>query len=94
MSRNDDIDRARGRFEDWLSKDWKIAVFENHDLGSRTVGHRIALPFGAEQLAHAKIGEARAPDSTAGLGWRYILIAKPETSAKAIDLIFNLKRAA
>jgi hypothetical protein len=80
---------ASARFADWLSKGWLIGIFENHDLDSRDVGVRFALPFGPE-FADAKIGEARAPDTKAyGLGWRYILTAKPETVEQAIELIFK-----
>ncbi len=80
---------AVARFEDWLKHGWKIAVFENQDLGHRMIGHRIALPFG-DELADAKVGEAKAPDNKSyGFGWRYILIAKPESAEDAADLIFR-----
>ena len=89
MNEAQDREAAERRVADWLSKGWKIGVFENMDLGARMVGHRIALPFGDEFDA-AEIGKAKAPDSPSyGMGWRYILIAKPLTAEDAADLIFR-----
>ncbi|HQR20092.1 MAG TPA: hypothetical protein PKV98_04455 [Burkholderiaceae bacterium] len=83
---------AEERAADWLAHGWAIGVFENKDLGSRNVGARFALPFAPEQLANAKVGEARAPDSAHGLGWRYILVAKPTTVADTINAVFTNER--
>lgn len=80
---------AHKRFADWLSHEWGIAVFENHDLGSAMVGHRFAIPVDRSALDAAKIGESRAPDTALGLGWRYILIAKPGTPEEAVALVYR-----
>jgi hypothetical protein len=77
------------RCGDWLAHGWAIAVFENHDLGSRDVGRRFALPFSKADCDAMEIGTSRAPDTPQGLGWRYVLAAKPATADEAVRAIFR-----
>lgn len=71
-----------GWFEKGDPGDW-VGVFENHDLGHRDLGRKIAFVFGAEQRANAELGKTRAPDTPVGLGWRYLLVAIAETPQEA-----------
>jgi hypothetical protein len=90
MAATADPKAAEERFADWLSHGWAIGVFENKDLGSRDVGLRYAMPFDREQMAMAVIGDTRGPDTPAyGLGWRYILVAKPSTVDEAVKAVFD-----
>ena len=82
---------AAGR---WLATGWAIAVFENHDLGSMNVGHRFALPFDQADVAKMEIGKSRAPDGPYGMGWRYLLVAKPATADELIDAMRFERKAA
>ncbi len=59
--------------------DW-AGVFENHDLGHENLGMRFALFYGADQDEKAVVGETHAPDTSFGLGWRYLLVAKCHTA--------------
>jgi hypothetical protein len=72
-------------FDRWLADGmtW-IGVFENHDLGHRDRGRRVALPYDAAQPI-PQVGVTRAPDHPSiGLGWRYILVAVCHSTPEAL----------
>jgi hypothetical protein len=85
------IEDSKRKMERWLEDgDTWIGVFQNRDLSSSDCGRTIALPFSLSDGSYekAEIGKARAPDTSAGLGWRYILIGKATSADEAISF-FN-----
>ncbi len=69
----------------WFSDpDTWAGVFENQDLCSLSIGHRVSIPFDASQWDAAKLG-MRAPDTKHIIGWRYRLVAKCRDLQAAID---------
>ena len=52
--------------------DTKWAAYQNHDLGSRNIGHLQFLAIGPQNTF--KEAPARAPDGPSGLGWRYVYV--------------------
>jgi len=77
------------KIHEWLDDpadpgDW-VGVFENHDLGHPDLGARFALLYGAEQWDAAEVGKTHGPDTSLGLGWRYILIGKFRDADDAIE---------
>lgn len=72
-------------FKRWLSdgETW-IGVFQNQALDSSNRGHRFALSFDMENFGEAEVGKTCAPDTSFGLGWKYILIAKCLTVEEAV----------
>lgn len=85
-----ELDDVRERFATWLAdNDTVICVYENHDLGSREVGARFALPYSREAAARLVVGSSRAPDTRMGLGWRYILTARCDDVPSAMRALLN-----
>ena len=71
---------ASTRIARWLADGaTTVCVFENKDLGSRNVGHRFAAPYAKADAEAMAIGASRGPDTSFGLGWRYILIGRGNT---------------
>ena len=62
--------------------DW-VGVFENHDLGHPDLGRRFAAFYDKAQWDEAEIMRTTGPDSSIGLGWRYLLVEKCLTPMKA-----------
>ena len=52
-------------FDDWHAAGRTVIIFQNQDLGSVSLGHVLAMPWDEEELPKF------APDTVAGLGWRY-----------------------
>jgi hypothetical protein len=80
---------VRQSFERWLEDGQTfIAVFENHDLGHRDRGRRVAFPFDDSKLPAFEVGKTQAPDhGTIGLGWRYLLVFKTKDAQAAVDAL-------
>lgn len=81
-----ELSKAHGiaTMERWLSdgESW-IGVFQNHDLGHSQFGQRIALCFDVKVWDKGEIGKTKAPDTSYGPGFRFILKAKCKTVAEA-----------
>lgn len=58
----------------WIDRGDMVLVYENKEIGNPNLGHLIIMPCDASQRPLVKIGD-RAPDTSAGMGWRYGLIA-------------------
>ncbi|HXU02717.1 MAG TPA: hypothetical protein VN903_17250 [Polyangia bacterium] len=58
----------------WLARGDGIAIYSNHDLGSRDIGHQQFVSFGsaAAQL-ETDPPPSRLPDIGAAINWRYYL---------------------
>lgn len=83
----------RERLERWFADEDTVAcIFENHDLGSRMVGTRIALPYRKAEAQQMRIKIDRAPDTSMGLGWRYILVAKCDDVQATLEALANDRR--
>jgi hypothetical protein len=73
-------------FTRWLAdgQTW-IGIFENHDLGHRDLGHRVAFSFDLSQVGSVTLKQTRCVDHpTIGMGWRYLLVAQCHTVKDAI----------
>ena len=73
-------------FTRWLAdgQTW-IGVFENHDLGHRDLGRRVAFSFDVSQLHTVTLQQTRCVDHPSiGLGWRYLLVAQCHTVQDAL----------
>jgi hypothetical protein len=66
-------DNAEAIFKRRLKAGRSIAVFINLDLGHPALGHAIFLPLDPDEISAVEVGKTRAPDTSAGLGWRYLL---------------------
>ena len=67
---------AQETFARWFKdSDTVVGVFENRDLGHVDLGRRIAFPYrkGQGGALLDGVGKLQAPDSSQGLGWRYLL---------------------
>ena len=75
-------------FDRWLSdgQTW-IGVFENRAFDSGNLGHRFALSFWISSFDGAEVGQTRAPDTAAGMGWKYILICKTTDATEALEAL-------
>lgn len=78
-----DAPEVRASLEAKLAEGKGIAIFENHDLGHRMLGHAMAFTFGhptaqfegdAESLPE-RCPDGLAKDITGGINWRYQLVA-------------------
>lgn len=70
-------------FDRWFAQGWVAGIFENRALDSADAGERIAIPFGPEILA-AERATTRAPDMPHRIGWKYLLVAKAQTTEEAL----------
>lgn len=61
-------------FNKWIERGDMVLVYENAEIGNPNLGGLIAMPCDVAQRPAVKLGD-RAPDSKAGMGWRYRLIA-------------------
>jgi len=78
-----DMDATIDRwFTDPDPGDW-VGVFENQDMGHPDLGMKFGMLYGADQDDKATIMKTHAPDTTFGLGWRYLLVAKCHTADEA-----------
>ena len=72
-------------FARWMRNgDTWIGVFENAALDSADMGRKLALPFDTSLFDGAVIGKDHAPDTSIGLGWKYILVAKCRSVEEAL----------
>ena len=77
-------------FDSANAGDW-VGVFENHDLGHPDLGRRFAAFYDQDEWDRAELMRTTGPDSSIGLGWRYLLVAKLRTpqAAKAAMSVSN-----
>jgi hypothetical protein len=55
-----------------------VGVFQNADMSSPMVGHKLAMPFDVKDYQKVEVG-ARGPDALRKFGyipWQYLLVAK------------------
>lgn len=79
---------AKDALTRWLSDDSSIVcVFQNQALDSSNAGQRIALCYDLALWDALEVGKTRAPDTTIGTGWKYILVGKAKTVEEAITLM-------
>lgn len=70
----------RARVERWFADGttW-VGVFENKDLSSPNVGHKVAVPFDMADYDRAVVGRDRGPELLRKYGmipWQYVLAAR------------------
>lgn len=59
----------------WLARGDKLAVYENHDFGSRDMGQRKFVSYGSPQtLLEVPEAPPILPDTGTQINWRYALI--------------------
>ena len=87
----DNIDEVIDRWF-WASNegDW-VGVFENHDLGHPDLGRRFAAFYDESEWDKAELMRTTGPDSSVGLGWRYLLVEKCVTPAEAKAAMADLE---
>lgn len=88
-SEEEQIAKWRETFNRWLSdKQTFIGVFENQALDSASAGSRIALAFALADYDKMALG-SRAPDTAAGMGWKFGCVGKALTVEQAINLMLR-----
>ena len=70
----------RSRVARWFADGttW-VGVFENHDMSSPNIGHKVAVPFDMVDYDKARVGTDRGPELLRKYGsipWQYVLVAK------------------
>jgi hypothetical protein len=59
----------------WLERGDGIAVYENHDFGSATMGHRQFVSYGSPSaMLEVDVPPQRLPDIGNAINWRFQLI--------------------